>query len=117
MDQAIFINETSMKRITRNEAKKREFRLSRQWKEFRKHIAEKFNYRDPVSFKRLRKGYSVHHLDLDPDNYENLVEENFIPLNKLMHAVLHICYDYQKNDREFMDRLRMWVDKMVETNN
>ena len=105
------------RRMTSNEAKKRKFRQSRQWKAFRKHITDKFNYKDPVSGKRLRKGYHVHHLDLDPDNYENLVEENFIPLNRQMHEVLHICYNYQKNDREFMDRLRMWVDKMVETNN
>ncbi len=104
-------------RITKGEDKNRKFRQTREWKAFRKRMTDKFNYKDPISGKQLRKGHHVHHLDLNPDNYEKLVEENFIPLNKLMHAVLHICYDYQKNDREFMDRLRMWVDKMVETNN
>lgn len=84
--------------------------------EWRNFISNKFNHKDPISEKPLRKGYSVHHLIMDKDKYEELIEDNFIPLNKQMHDTIHVCFNYAKSDSGFMERLSYWVNKMIELN-
>lgn len=102
--------------MNNTEKNKRKFRNSSKWKNFRKYISDKFDKTDPISHKSLRKGYTVHHLLLDKNKYEELKEENFIPLNKQMHDVIHICYNYAKNDEKFMERLYYYVKLMIDIN-
>lgn len=99
-----------------NEVRKRKFRKTKRWLEWRNYISNKYNHRDPISDKPLRKGYSVHHLIIDKDRYEELDEENFIPLNKQMHDTIHVCYNYAKSDKNFMNRLVYWVNTMLKLN-
>ena len=96
---------------------KKKFRNSSKWLKFRKHIATKFDNKDAISGYPLRKGYNVHHLLLDNTKYEDLTnEDNFIPLNKQLHETLHICYRYQSLDSGFMDRLKIYVNRMIDLN-
>lgn len=102
--------------LSETQKAKKKFRSSAKWEKFRKHIAEKFGHKDAITLKPLRKGYNVHHMNLSPNEYEKLVEDNFIPLNKTMHETIHTCYKYQATDSGFMDRLKYYVEKMVEIN-
>ena len=96
---------------------KKKFRQSSKWLKFRKYIADKFGKKDAISGFPLRKGWNLHHISLDEGKYEDItVEDNFIPLNKQSHEVLHICYKYQSKDSGFLDRLRKYVEKMIEIN-
>lgn len=44
------------------ENQKEKFRKSKEWKEFRSHMAILFNHRDYITGKRLIKGFNLHHL-------------------------------------------------------
>lgn len=79
-----------------------QFRKTKQWLDFRKQIAELYNNRDAITGDKLRKGWNLHHLDLDKNNYDKLIPEHFIPLNKGTHELLHRLYTFivkAKNDR------------------
>ena len=100
-----------------NQKAKKRFRQSAKWLKFRKYIADKFGKKDAISGFPLRKGWNLHHISLDEGKYEDITnEDNFIPLNKQLHEVLHICYKYQSKDSGFFDRLRKYVEKMIEIN-
>ena len=93
---------------------KKKFRQSARWLKFRKYIQKKFGNKDAITGYPLRKGYNLHHLCLDETKYEDItVEDNFIPLNKQIHDVLHIFYKYQSKDSGFLDILKYFVDKMI----
>lgn len=76
----------------------------------------KYKGKDPITGKKLLKGSECHHLLLDENRYDELNEDNFIPLNKLSHKFIHWAYGYYKEDKGFIDRLKYWLDKMVELN-
>ena len=100
-----------------NQKAKKRFRQSAKWLKFRKYIADKFGKKDAISGFPLRKGWNLHHISLDEGKYEDITnEDNFIPLNKQLHEVLHICYKYQSKDSGFLDRLRKYVEKMIQIN-
>ena len=44
------------------ENQKEKFRKSKEWKDFRSHMAILFNHRDYITGKRLIKGFNLHHL-------------------------------------------------------
>ena len=100
-----------------NQKAKKRFRQSAKWLKFRKYIQKKFGNKDAISGFPLRKGWNLHHISLDEGKYEDITnEDNFIPLNKQLHEVLHICYKYQSKDSGFLDRLKYFVDKMIKIN-
>ena len=99
-----------------SEKDRKKFRNSAKWKKFRNDIIEKFDHVDPITNKPLRKGCNIHHLDMDKDNYEVLIEEHFLPLNKNTHEMIHWCYRYASTDDDFMNRLTYFVQKMLEIN-
>lgn len=103
--------------MTEAQKKKKRFRNSKKWKEFRHTIHVKFKGKDPITGKKLLKGSECHHLDLNEDNYDKMNEDNFIPLNKLSHKFIHWSYGYYREDRDFVNRLKFWLDKMLEINN
>ena len=95
---------------------KAKFRQTKAWKEFRKRIFDKQDGKDIITGKKLYKGYNVHHLNMDADNYDKLIEENFIAVNKNTHEVIHTLFRYYKNDKGILNRIKQVLDKMVELN-
>ena len=95
---------------------KAKFRASKEWKEFRKIIFDKQNGKDIITGKKLYKGYNCHHLNMDADNYDKLIEENFIAVNKNTHETLHFLFRYYKNDKDILNRIKQILDKMIELN-
>ena len=95
---------------------KAKFRQSKEWKEFRKRMFEKQCGKDIITGKKLCKGYNVHHYDMSAENYDKLIEENFIAVNKQTHDALHFLFRYYKNDKDILNRIKQVLDKMVELN-
>ena len=97
-----------------NEQKKA-FRKSKAWREFSKELKAERKV-DALTLAKLRKGSLSHHLDLNPDNYENLDPTNFECLNMKSHDVVHFMYMYYKKDRSVLDRLKTILEKMITLN-
>lgn len=95
---------------------KAKFRATKEWKEFRKHIFDKQDGKDIITGKKLYKGYNVHHCDMSEANYDQLIEENFIAINKQTHEALHFLFRYYQKDPTILDRLKTILDRMNELN-
>ena len=95
---------------------KAKFRQSKEWKEFRKRIFDKQDGKDIITGKKLYKGYNVHHCDMSTENYDKLIEENFIAINKQTHDALHFLFRYYRTDKDILDRLKTILDRMNELN-
>lgn len=95
---------------------KAKFRQTKEWKTFRIKIAEKQDKKDIITGKPLRKGYNCHHLSMDAETYDKLIEENFIAVNKTTHETIHAIFRYYKNDKDILNRIKQVLDKMVELN-
>lgn len=100
----------------RDSEKKAKLRATKEWKSFRIKMAEKQGKKDIITGKPLRKGYNCHHLDMSSENYDKLVEENFIALNKNTHETLHFLFRYYQNDKDILEKFKKVLDKMVELN-
>jgi len=94
-----------------NEMKK-EFRKSKEWREFTKALKAERKV-DALTLQKLRKGSICHHLDLNPDNYNVLDKTNFEVLNMKSHDVIHFLYNYYKKDPSIIRRLQDILHKMV----
>ena len=95
---------------------KRNFRASKEWKTFRNFMKKLSGNKDLITNKTLRKGFQVHHMDLQEENYSILFPDNFICCNNLTHKVIHFLYTYYKTDPQIIDRLREVLEKMKEIN-
>lgn len=95
---------------------KRKFRQSKEWKSFRQVMKKKCGGMDAITGHKLRKGYQVHHRNLDETKYAELEEDNFICCNNLTHKVLHWLYTYYKKDPAIIDRLKNEMEKTVAIN-
>lgn len=97
--------------------KKASFRNSAKWKKFKhfKNVEQKgLCY---ISQKKILKGATLHHLDLDENHYSDISKpENFVYLNKSIHEVIHIIWRYYKNDPAVLDRIKEVLDRMLELN-
>lgn len=71
---------------------KRRFRDSKRWKEFREHMKALQENRCQITGAKLTKLWQLHHLDLDEENYQNLIEDNFVCLSWNMHKVVHALF-------------------------
>ena len=100
----------------KNSDKKSKFRASKEWREFRKRIFDKQEGKDVITGKKLYKGYNVHHCDMSEANYDKLIEENFIAVNKTTHETIHALFRYYKKDPTVLDRLKTVLDRMNELN-
>ena len=98
--------------MSKNSELKAKFRRSVEWKNFRKHMAYLYDNKDAITGKPLRKGWNLHHLDMSIDNYQDLDEDKFIPLNKSTHEMLHQVFRYSYA----IDKLVYYVQKMEEIN-
>ena len=50
------------------------------------------------------------------ENYDQLIEENFVALNKQTHETLHFLFRYYQKDPAILDRLKTVLDRMNELN-
>ena len=91
---------------------KAKFRQTKDWKAFRKRIFDKQEGKDIITGKKLYRGYNVHHLDMSEANYDKLIEENFVAVNKQTHETLHFLFRYYQKDPTILDRLKAVLDKM-----
>lgn len=94
--------------MSKNSELKAKFRKSPEWKNFRKRMADLYDNKDAITGKPLRKGWNLHHLDMSIENYQDLDEDKFIPLNKTTHEMLHQAFRYSYA----IDKLVYYVKKM-----
>lgn len=95
---------------------KRKFRQSKEWKSFRNFMKKKSDNKDAITLKPLRKGFQVHHQDLDETNYNVLNPDNFICCNNLTHKFIHWLYVYYIKDPAIIDRIKAEMELMAEIN-
>lgn len=92
--------------MNNSQKKKRNFRASKKWREFRHKMNVKQKGIDPITRKKLIKSCNLHHRNLSAEDYENLENESdFVLLNKQTHDTLHWIYRYWKTDPEILDRI------------
>lgn len=120
------INSLKNKNITQEE--KGWFRTTKTWKNFRDSFeiagikqfkngkAKPVKATDPLTGNPLKKGWQLHHLDLNSANYTELIRENFEALNPQSHDVLHWCYTQMCKDPKFIERLTDLLNRMYEIN-
>lgn len=96
---------------------KRKFRQSKEWKSFRNLMKKKSDNKDVITLKPLRKGFQVHHQDLDENNYNILNSDNFICCNNLTHKFIHWLYVYYIKDPAIIDRIKAEMEQMAKINN
>ena len=96
-----------------NNQMKKQFRQTKEWKCFREQMKEKKGGRDALTLQKLRKGWNLHHCDLDAANYRVLEESRFECLNNKSHDVVHFLFNYYKKDPSVIYRLEIILHKMV----
>lgn len=100
----------------RAQTKKSKFRASAKWKRFRAYMKAKYK-KDFITGFPLRKGWNLHHLDLNEDNYENTTNEShFLCLNKQTHETVHNLYRYYIKDDKVLNRLSTVLKQMKKIN-
>lgn len=105
-----------------NQQDKAKIRHTPEWNELRETVSDNFNRLDPISLKPLRKGWTLHHMSQDANNYADFTETDadgnyrFLPLNKQQHELLHVLYRYASKDTEYIERLLKYLRMMIELN-
>ena len=74
-----------------NAQERKRFRQTKRWLEFRKKLMEK-QKTDPITGNKLSKTANCHHENLDHEQYTDLIEENFVMLNKESHSCVHLLF-------------------------
>lgn len=96
--------------------KKRNFRDSKKWKDFRKKKALEQKGLCGLSKRKLTGRYNLHHKCLDPNKYEDLSDPTrFICLNKRQHDLIHdLYYGWTKYGKwDYIDRLIALLTEML----
>jgi hypothetical protein len=105
------------KKKSANQTKKERFRQSKKWKDFRHFMHTLQHGIDPITKKKLYKMANLHHMNLDESHYDDISNpDNFVFCNSKTHDALHWAYNYYKDDPEFLERFKYYLDKMVELN-
>ena len=53
---------------------------------------------------------------MSAENYDKLIEENFVAVNKQTHETIHTLFRYYQKDPTVLDRLKTVLDRMNELN-
>lgn len=101
--------------MTEEQKAKRNFRNSKKWKEFKKQKKEACGSVDYITQYPLRKGWQLHHEDLDPAHYQEL-NDNFLCCNKQTHDFIHWLFRYYRNDPTIIYRVEKEMEKMQKIN-
>lgn len=95
---------------------KAQLRKTPEWKQLRLDLADRFNETDPITQKKLLKGWNAHHMRMSEETYGDLNLDFFLPLNKQTHESLHWLYRYASKDKDFMKRICYYVARMIALN-
>lgn len=97
--------------MTEVQKKKRNFRQSKKWKDFRHRKNVEQNGIDPITKKKLCKGANLHHRNLSAEEYENIGNnDDFVMLNHQTHEFLHWIYRYYEKDPDILVRIKEELD-------
>lgn len=103
--------------MTENQRRKRNFRKSKRWKQFKAVAKSACEGIDLVTGKKLYKGWQLHHFELDEKNYEKLDDvKKFLCCNRKTHEFLHWAYEYYKKDEDFITRFSAALKIMKDIN-
>lgn len=80
------------RKIPTTQQKKRRFRDSKRWKDFREHMKEIQGGVCQITGAKLTRLWQLHHCSLDETKYEDLNEKNFVCLSWNMHKVVHALF-------------------------
>jgi hypothetical protein len=99
--------------MNKTQKAKRNFRASKIWKAFRhqKHVEQKGI--DPITKKKLRKYWNLHHrhVSADTDEYQDISNpEHYVCLNSATHDALHWIYRYWKDDPDILKRIELELE-------
>ena len=97
----------------------RDFRESFRYegeKEFKNGKKKPIKAKDPFTGNDLKSNFQLHHLDLDPKNYTELLREHFVACNANTHDIIHDIYTQYCKDPKSLDRLVEIIKKMYEIN-
>lgn len=99
---------------TRTQKEKAKFRNTKEWKDFRQRLKKERKV-DFVTGNPLYAGFQLHHADLNPDHYRNLIPDNYYTLSRTSHEVVHWLHRYP-NWEDLLTRLAIILRKMDELN-
>lgn len=102
--------------MTNTAKEKSKFRKTSKWMSFRALKKKKSDKLDDITKHPLRKGWSLHHKDLNPDHYQILKEDLFSCLNKQTHNFIHWLFRYYVKDHSIIDRIKALMDEMEKLN-
>lgn len=100
--------------VGHNQYLKSKVRQTKEWRQLRIDIEDAYDGLDPITGKKLLKGFNVHHLDMRTEHYDDLNIEKFRPLNKSTHDAIHWLYRYYEKDPTILDRIREMLDLMLQ---
>lgn len=108
------LNKDKKKSLSLNQKQKAKFRRTAAWKKFRAFMKRKAEGRDELTGSKLYPGWELHHLDMSPENYQDLNPEHFICLNKMSHKIIHFLFRYDCDT--ILGRARKILTKMEALN-
>lgn len=94
---------------------KRNFRQTKAWKEKKAAEKKRAGNKDEITGKPLRKGWQMHHQDLNKENYTDL-SKPFLCCNNLTHKFIHWLWTYYRTDVTIIDRLKAEMEVMAQIN-
>ena len=102
--------------MTKEQQIKKKVRDTPEWKQLRIDIQDEYDNKDPITNKKLIKGFNVHHCCMKTEEYDNLAMERFRPHNRQTHEFIHWLYRYYVKDPDILNRIKKELDLMVEFN-
>ena len=94
---------------------KRNFRNTKVFKQHKAKKKKEFGGLDTITMHKLRKGWSLHHEDLNEEHYK-ILNDYFLPCNNLTHKFIHWLYGYYIKDPQIIDRIKAEMIKMKAIN-
>ena len=94
-----------------------QFRNSLEWKLFKRKMSQLQDGKCAVSGRVLTAHAALHHLDLDPEHYEQLTDEShFVYLSHDIHDAVHTLYKCPVGWRKALENISVIMQRMDELN-
>lgn len=87
---------------------KRNYRNSKEWKNFRREKNVKQGGKDPITGSKLGRDANLHHrfVTANEEEYKNLEnKDDYVLLGRFCHKALHWLYNYWKKDPLILERI------------
>lgn len=94
---------------------KRNFRNTKAFKQHKAKKKKECGGLDTITMHKLRKGWSLHHEDLNEEHYK-ILNDYFLPCNNLTHKFIHWLYGYYIKDPQIIDRIKAEMERMKAIN-